>query len=220
MISPVSRLDKSSTSLTSSSKCSPAARMCCNCSRGSPRSARDESVSNSCAKPITACSGVRNSWLMRARNCDLARLSRCASTRSCSACSASRACCDVPVDADATHLLAVGIEDRDRTRGQPVPAAIGPAHAELAAGRALLARRRLVFALHGRQVVGMHQRLELLFRQRRGPRFEAAQPPHLLVPDRAPRARRAPRRPGPPRAQPAQRARGRRAEPDAPHAAR
>ena len=91
-ISPPSRLDRSSTSLISSSRCSPAPRMCSSRRRrfSAPASVPASSASSSCAKPSTAFSGVRSSWLMRARNLLLAWLSRCAISRSWRTASAVR----------------------------------------------------------------------------------------------------------------------------------
>ena len=72
---PDCRLDRSSTSSISASRWSPAMRtwsMWARCT-GSPRS---WSRCSNWAKPSTAFSGVRSSWLMRARNSDFAALSR------------------------------------------------------------------------------------------------------------------------------------------------
>ena len=71
---------------------------------------RRASICSNCVKPSTALSGVRSSWLMRERNCDLAWLSRSASTACWRASSACLALGDVPVDADAAHGAAVLVE--------------------------------------------------------------------------------------------------------------
>ena len=78
--SPDCRLDRSSTSSISASRCSPEAWMCAT-RRGQVAGSAPSAIS-SCEKPSTALSGVRSSWLMRARKRDLAWLSRCASWRS------------------------------------------------------------------------------------------------------------------------------------------
>ena len=91
---PVSRFDRSSMSLISDSRCSPALRMWATWSRRVLRatavsSAVSASSSSNWVKPSTAFSGVRNSWLMRDRNCDLASLARSARALSWRATSAS-----------------------------------------------------------------------------------------------------------------------------------
>ena len=58
---------------------------------------------SSWVKPSTALSGVRSSWLMRERNCDLAWISRSASARLLARQLGVLGFGDVPVDADAAH---------------------------------------------------------------------------------------------------------------------
>ena len=85
---------------------------------------------SSCVKPSTAFSGVRSSWLMRARTATWPGWSvrplpwfraRPAPAR----------VGDVPVDADTPQRAALGVGEGDRARGQPAHAAVGQADAEL-----------------------------------------------------------------------------------------
>ena len=90
VIWPDSTRDRSSTSLTSASRCAPAFSMCwmrasCCSDGGSAVSSR-----SSWEKPRTAFSGVRSSWLMRDRNSVFARLDASSASR---ACRSARAVC-------------------------------------------------------------------------------------------------------------------------------
>ena len=86
---PASIFDRSSTSLMSRSRCPPFRRMARTCWVRSASPSRGSSSMS--AYPMTAAIGVRTSWLMFARNCDLATFAASASPLArCSSRSASR----------------------------------------------------------------------------------------------------------------------------------
>ena len=79
---PLSMRDRSSTSSIIASRCSPAVWMWPMRSRCVGVSGSAPLMHSSCAKPSTAFSGVRNSWLMRDRKSVFAAFARCAAATS------------------------------------------------------------------------------------------------------------------------------------------
>ena len=126
VIWPDSTRDRSSTSLTSASRCAPAFSMCwmrssC-CSDGGSAASRR----SSCEKPSTALSGVRSSWLMRERNSVLARLDASSASR---AWRSARAVCS-PVTSRSTAVSSgprsVSWRESETSSGNSWPSARRP----------------------------------------------------------------------------------------------
>ena len=126
VIWPDSTLDRSSTSLTSASRCAPAFSMCwmrasCCSDGGSAVSSR-----SSWEKPRTALSGVRSSWLMRDRNSVFARLDASSASR---AWRSARAVCR-PVTSRRTAVRSgprsVSWRERETSSGNSWPSARRP----------------------------------------------------------------------------------------------